>query len=151
MLRQWCRAEQLCHLFRNGLDSMWIATSEQSIKPVSAAGRLEKTKLSAITAIRSWVIGGRNELLRDEVEAAAATLIQVRRREQMTHRELYSSFRRKNSVVGATHAGASETSRTTKELVTDWTKMSLGDWLTESIMVFEGDSMPPMASTIHAT
>ena len=30
--RAWCRAEQLCHLFRNGMDDMWLATSPKHIE-----------------------------------------------------------------------------------------------------------------------
>ena len=30
--RAWCRAEQLCHLFRNGMDNMWLATSTEHVQ-----------------------------------------------------------------------------------------------------------------------
>ena len=37
--RTWCRAEQLCHLFRNGLDAMWLATSEDNVIRLSMPDR----------------------------------------------------------------------------------------------------------------
>lgn len=35
--RTWCRAEQLCHLLRNGLDAMWLATAINEVHPLSSA------------------------------------------------------------------------------------------------------------------
>jgi hypothetical protein len=63
--RAWCRAEQLCHLFRNGMDDMWLATSVERIerlhacqadnplapwpaRPAAAASRLKR----AATAVK---------------------------------------------------------------------------------------------------
>ena len=41
--RCWCRAEQCCHLIRNGLDAMWLATTEDELQRLSSAlpGRLK--------------------------------------------------------------------------------------------------------------
>ena len=45
--RTWCRAEQLCHLFRNGLDAMWIATSEESVQRLASMRLAESFTASA--------------------------------------------------------------------------------------------------------
>lgn len=34
--RMWCRLEQLCHALRNGTGRMWLATSENNLKRLSA-------------------------------------------------------------------------------------------------------------------
>ena len=82
--RTWCRAEQLCHLFRNGLDAMWLATSETEVQ-----------RLSSTAASRT------------------STPLLVRKM--------------------GTNATAAE------DVDDDWKRMSEGDWLAESIRVFQGD------------
>ena len=109
--RTWCRAEQACHLFRNGLDSMWVATSEQSVLPVR----------------------GVKESGSKETEVAAATLIQARLRAHTANkaREVglsdgppdIPSFKRAQGSLS----------------YRDWKSLTEAEWMQESILVFEGD------------
>ena len=67
--RTWCRAEQLCHLFRNGLESMWLATSATSVErlhvgeptvaaPAAAAGAAAPAASSGLDEMteEQWLI-----------------------------------------------------------------------------------------------
>ena len=46
-----CRAEQLCHIFRNGLDAMWLATTLTDVQKVSAVARGQSGSTAGSSAI----------------------------------------------------------------------------------------------------
>jgi hypothetical protein len=48
--RMWCRAENLCHSLRHGIDGMWVVTSEQDVSKLASNDAFMSSNLRVMQA-----------------------------------------------------------------------------------------------------
>ena len=53
--RMWCRAEQLCHVLRNGVDRLWLATSEMNCELMAPRLDMNENDHAEVRASVSYV------------------------------------------------------------------------------------------------
>ena len=155
--RAWCRAEQLCHLFRNGMDDMYLAVSTTSIQ------RLHRVRASASGA-SGTAADDSAEAAKKSAEAEAQALfaaidanadgaitadelreyLRTRGEDEATIEALVGTF----GVGGGGGGGSGEAGGSASIRLSELRErlirskldsMTESDWLGESIRVFAGD------------
>jgi len=64
--RCWCRAEQVCHILRNGLDGMWLARSATDIQKLSSTRTAETLAAPLDEASMSYLSGSFKSKRKDD-------------------------------------------------------------------------------------
>ena len=137
--RAWCRAEQLCHLLRNGMDDMYVATSETSIQRlhrVSAAssdpatGSTKAAAEAEAEALFAAIDGdGDGDITAEELRE----YLSARGEDEATTTSLLGTL---GGDDGRTIGLADLRERLVRIKLDSMTE---SDWLGESIRVFAGD------------